>query len=528
MAENTQPVALVKELSQEIPQEIVEQGKGETGLSAAQVKVLSSTLLKGLQPQEMGLVFHQAKEYGLSVFRKELWAYKDGKGNLVTIAGRDGLLKVAARNPAFGGLRSGAVYAKDVCEIDLGAGTIKHAPALTARGNLLGAWAAVYRKDFAPMVVYYAVEDVRRDTPIWKVKPAEMVVARAESAALRRADVGVGGLYLEDEVRDPAELCEAAPAKIAEAQENAKAAIDDAKKRRKAAKEAVAGLPAPAAQGVVEVPKGDPAGVMEALVEAAATAPTPEEISAAQPEAKAFEDEAPAAVQETPYDVDSPAGYLRMQWEHPELPKHILATRKLAGSLEQYCARVLGRGMDGFALSGLSENDMETCLDAVMDRNSTFDLNPNTEKPAVLMASKDQVAALAKAMGGENWLKKHMRRAFGHDNAYALTVEQAEQLKASLNPAAVKSVDETLAQVAEKERAAGDQAPKSAADKLRAAWADGSLHANVLANRTPMALDMLCSMKLNRVDAKPDNLTPTEAETMISAVLARNAESPKK
>lgn len=361
---------------------------GETGLTNKQVEVLKGTLLKGLSPSEMGLVFHQAKEYGLSIFRKELWAYKDGRGNLVTIAGRDGLLKIAAKNPNFGGLRSGAVYEKDTVEIDLGAGTIRHVPCLTARGALLGAWAAVYRTGFLPLVVYVAKEDVARNTPVWSAKPAEMTLARVESMALRRADVGTGGLYLEDEVADLADQDAKAAVDVEQVRAEAAAKAEEVRKTRKAARK--------------EEPKAAPA---------------------------------PEAVR------------------------------------------------------------------------------------AELLASDEQVAAFAKKCGGETYAKKHLLRALGHDNLHAVPLAKLAEMEKALEP---QPVEATLAAVAAKEAAAGETAPKSTLEKLRAAWLDPRLPEGILAHRAkPEREADEVEMVLNRRAAFSE-LTPTEAERMLSAVLERN------
>ena len=171
-----------------------------------------------------------------------------------------------------------------------------------------------------------------------------------------------------------------------------------------------------------------------------------------------------------------------------------------------------------------------TTQEAVQPEAQAFedtDAEPE-EKPATLLASRATVDALAKAMGGETWLKKAMRRAFGHDNVYALTQDQAEQLKKDLHPSHVQAVDATLAQVAEKEQAAGQVAKASTVEKLKAEWANPSLTEMVLSVRTPAALDLVCEKKLGRPGATAENLTPTETERMLTLVLERNAECPKK
>ena len=92
----------------------------------------------------MGLTFHVAKSIGADLFAKEMWAFKDSKGNLVMVSSHDYLLKKAYENPAFASFASGAVYDDDEFIFDYATGTVvKHIVknAFSAkRGKLVGAW----------------------------------------------------------------------------------------------------------------------------------------------------------------------------------------------------------------------------------------------------------------------------------------------------------------------------------------------------------------------------------------------------
>lgn len=203
-------------------------------------------------------------------------------------------------------------------------------------------------------------------------------------------------------------------AKIREEQERA---IETVRAKRRAAKVE--------AQGVVEVPKNDPAGAMEAIVEAAATAPTPEEIAAAAP---------------------------------------------------------------------------------------------------VIIASKEQVAAFVAKCGGEKWAKKHCLRTLGHDSLDLASADDLQKMLATLEP---RPVDETLEQVAAQEQ--GQPAKNSTVERIKAAWLDPSLSAATIAQRSSAnALDRACAFVTKRTACKLANLTPTESEQVLSAILERNAASPKK
>jgi hypothetical protein len=301
-------------------------------------------------------------------------------------------------------------------------------------------------------------------------------------------EVGGGLPIKEDYQETEKELLHAESGKIEEAQDNAKAAIEDAKKRRKAAK----------------------AIAHEATFE---------------PEAKAFEDEAaPAVGVNMAAEVESEVATVTeiwAAWLDERLPKNVLENRR-ANELELFRFLNATLGTQVRDMGALSAEDKAKSLAAIHERNDGM----LTEKPETLLASQAQVSALAKAMGGETWFKKAMRRKFGHDNAYALTAEQADALKADLHPSGVQAVEKTLAEVAEKEKAQGDAAKGSTVDRIRAAWAEPSLHASALAIRTLATLESALKAKV-RPDATLDNLTPTEAETFLSLVLERNATAPK-
>ena len=67
-----------------------------------------------------------ATSVGLSPFNKEIWCYKDGRGNLVVFAGRDGFLKKAQQDTRWNGMVSAEVRENDVCEIDYFNGMVDH------------------------------------------------------------------------------------------------------------------------------------------------------------------------------------------------------------------------------------------------------------------------------------------------------------------------------------------------------------------------------------------------------------------
>jgi len=150
------------------------------------IAVLENTVAKGCNKTEIAYFLRVSQQYGLNPFLKEVWCYKDGKGNQIVIAGRDGFLKAAQTRTDYGGLRSAAVYENDTCELNLATGHVDHKPALSDRGKLLGAWAKAFRKDGEDVLEYVRLEDRRRGTPVWKSYPEAMLRKDVESMALKR------------------------------------------------------------------------------------------------------------------------------------------------------------------------------------------------------------------------------------------------------------------------------------------------------------------------------------------------------
>ena len=74
-----------------------------TGYEPNQVAVIADQIAKGANSFELAYFLNVCKDMDLSPFKKEIWAYKDGKGNLIIFAGRDGLLSKAQKNPLFNG-----------------------------------------------------------------------------------------------------------------------------------------------------------------------------------------------------------------------------------------------------------------------------------------------------------------------------------------------------------------------------------------------------------------------------------------
>lgn len=161
--------------------------------SSEEVAIMKATVAKGTSDMEFVYFLMLAKSLNLNPFNKEIWCYKDGKGNLLTFAGRDGFLKAAQSNDKFGGLRSAYVCMNDEFEMDIPNNQIHHKIKNAERGDILGAYAIAFRKQEEPTIVWVDFKTFNKGFNAWKTHPGEMIVKVAESQALKKA-FGLSGL----------------------------------------------------------------------------------------------------------------------------------------------------------------------------------------------------------------------------------------------------------------------------------------------------------------------------------------------
>lgn len=159
------------------------------GFTPEQVGVIKATVAKGTSDTELALFIYTATSAGLNPLLKEIWCYKDSKGNLLIFAGRDGFLKKAQQNSKFAGMRSSAVRDKDTFEINIPAGTVTHliTKPTAQRGSIIGAYAFVYRRDEEPALTWVDWDTFNKGYNAWKSHPEDMICKIAEVRALKKA-----------------------------------------------------------------------------------------------------------------------------------------------------------------------------------------------------------------------------------------------------------------------------------------------------------------------------------------------------
>jgi phage recombination protein Bet len=166
------------------------------GLTDVEIATIQATVAKGTSKVELAYFLSLAKSVGLNPFNKEIWCYKDNKGNLLIFSGRDGFLKKAQENPSFNGMRSSEVCENDTFGIDVANNVINHTVGVQDRGKIIGAYAIVFRKDGEPTVEWVQFDAYNKGFNAWKTHPAEMIKKVAESHALKKA-FGITGVLVE-------------------------------------------------------------------------------------------------------------------------------------------------------------------------------------------------------------------------------------------------------------------------------------------------------------------------------------------
>lgn len=171
----------------------------QTGFSKSQIALIKKTVAVGATDDELMMFVHIAKKAGLDPFLKEVWYYKDKKGNSIIFVGRDGFLRVAHSSGEFRGIKSGAVHEKDEFEVDVANNAVKHIIKNPAeRGKLIAAWATVYRKDCEPKTVFVDNATYNKGWNTWSTHPDAMLQKVAENIALKSM-FGLTGVYSEEE-----------------------------------------------------------------------------------------------------------------------------------------------------------------------------------------------------------------------------------------------------------------------------------------------------------------------------------------
>lgn len=167
-------------LSVQTPQSVIAQ------FAQTDIEIIKNSVAKNTTDAELKYFLAVAASTGLNPFQKEIWCYKSGSDMLI-FAGRDGFLSNAQRKPDFKGIRSAYVCEKDDFKMNMVSGHIEHSFSAADRGNIVGAYAIVKRKDMDPFISWAAMSEFNKGFNAWKSNPGSMIKKVAEAHALKQA-----------------------------------------------------------------------------------------------------------------------------------------------------------------------------------------------------------------------------------------------------------------------------------------------------------------------------------------------------
>ena len=165
--------------------------------SADEINTIRLTCAPNATDAELKMFLTLSAKYGLDPFAHEIW-FVNMNGRNTVITARDGYMKIANCNPHFLGMDSDVVRAGDSF-VKTPEG-VKHSYDINKRGEIVGAYAVVYRDDRKIPAFFFApMKDYDRHAGAWKQYPHAMILKVAEAMALKRA-FSISGLVTQEEV----------------------------------------------------------------------------------------------------------------------------------------------------------------------------------------------------------------------------------------------------------------------------------------------------------------------------------------
>lgn len=165
------------------------------------IETIRRTVARGASNEELDMFLHLCNQYQLDPFRKEIWFVKYDQDSPTIMTSRDGYLKIAQEHPEYEGIMSQEVRANDHFKLDAANGTVHHefASPMNKRGEIVGAWATVYRKNKRPVSIFVNYSEYKGNSPVWRKYPSAMIIKVAESFVLKR-QFGITGLVTREEL----------------------------------------------------------------------------------------------------------------------------------------------------------------------------------------------------------------------------------------------------------------------------------------------------------------------------------------
>lgn len=170
-----------------------------TGLDETSLEVIKNSVAKGASNHELAYFLKVSEESGLSPFKKEVWCYKDNKGNQIIFPSIDGWRKLAKRDSTFRGVSVSEVCKNDKFSIDIPNGQVDHKfNPIQNRGDIVGAYAMARIEGQVPTVVWVDIKDYDKKQFTWNSHKADMIKKTAEMKAYKQAIESSGFQVMED------------------------------------------------------------------------------------------------------------------------------------------------------------------------------------------------------------------------------------------------------------------------------------------------------------------------------------------
>ena len=167
--------------------------------SPEEISIIKNTVAKNTTDLELAYFLNVAKVYDLNPFTKQIWCYKDTKGNIIVFAGRDGFLAKAQRDPRWSGIASDVVREGEKFSMNVAEGKISHDKDVTSKNKIIGAYAICKPKGCDIATIEWAdFEIYNKGYNVWKADPVAMIKKVAESHCLAKA-YGICGLAVEED-----------------------------------------------------------------------------------------------------------------------------------------------------------------------------------------------------------------------------------------------------------------------------------------------------------------------------------------
>jgi phage recombination protein Bet len=153
-----------------------------------------------LDEREFTFFMTLGKGLGANPFKREIWAVKyDASKPASIFCGRDFYRRKAQEQEDYNGHVTDAVYTND--QFKVVNGIPEHAYSLVDRGELIGAYTAVYRKSIdKPFFVFVKLSEYDKGFSLWKTMKETLIKKVSEAQGLRGAYQGIfAGTYDESE-----------------------------------------------------------------------------------------------------------------------------------------------------------------------------------------------------------------------------------------------------------------------------------------------------------------------------------------